>query len=134
MILPRVIRVAFVISVCALLAGCGYNRLLESRTTSPQTEGCTAERYLPAIENIRDMPTWIAPEGMQGFYSPIAAEILALPPISQGRCEIEFAFGRYPDDPWTVRMTITEEQSGVCVRHWNASYGSREAPRVCFDR
>jgi hypothetical protein len=134
MILPRVIRVAFVISVCALLAGCGYNRLLESRTTSPQTEGCTAERYLPAIENIRDMPTWIAPEGMQGFYSPIAAEILALPPISQGQCEIESAFGRYPDDYYTVRMTITEEQSGVCIEHSNVFNGSRGGPRVCFDR
>jgi hypothetical protein len=134
MILPRVIRVAFVISVCALLAGCGYNRLLESRTTSPQTEGCTAERYLPAIENFREIPTGVASEGMQGFYGPLAAEILALPPISQGQCEIEFAFGRYPDDYYTVRMTITEEQSGVCIEHLTFITNPGSARRVCFDR
>ena len=142
MIQSRAIRLSFVVLLCTLLAGCVYNRLVESRTISPQTEGCTAERYRPAIDNLRDIPTriWpegvsrLYPEGMQGYYRPLAAEILALPPISQGRCEIEFAFALYLDGPWSVRVTITEDQSGVCIRHRSFDTKEGQGPQLCVDR
>lgn len=135
MVLPRDFRLPFVVMASALLAGCASeNRLLETRGISPQTEECTAERYLPAIENLRDIPTGIYPEGMQRRYGPLAAEILALPPISQGRCEIEFAFGRYPNDQYTATVAITEEQSSLCIRHQSFVNKEGQGPQLCLDR
>ena len=137
MVLPREFRLAFVVMVCALLGGCSYIfRLQDTRVISPPSQECTAERYLPVIEGREDDFSALmgADGGVLPVYGVIAPEILALPPITAGRCEIEFAFGRYPDDQYENTMTITEDQGGVCLRHWNGFYGSREGPRVCFDR
>jgi hypothetical protein len=134
MVLPRDFRLALVVMVCALLAGCANFSLQDTRLISPPSEECTAERYLPAIENLRDIPTGIYPEGMQRRYGPLAAEILALPPISQGRCEIEFAFGRYPNDQYTATLAITEEQSSLCIRHQSFVTKESQGPELCLDR
>jgi hypothetical protein len=71
---------------------------------------------------------------MQRRYGPLAAEILALPPISQGRCEIEFAFGRYPDDVYESMVTIIEDQSGLCMRHQSYIDKKGQGPQLCLDR
>ena len=67
-------------------------------------------------------------------YNVIAPEILALPPITAGRCEIEFAFGRYPDDQYENTMIITEDQSSLCLIHLTFLTNRDNARRVCFDR
>ena len=137
MILPCASSLPFVVLFCTLLAGCSYIfSLQDTRVISPPSQECTAERYLPVIEGRED--DFSAISGVDGgvlpVYSVIAPEILALPPITAGRCEIEFAFGRYPDDQYENTMTITEDQGGVCLRHWNGFYGSREGPSLCVDR
>jgi hypothetical protein len=137
MVLPREFRLAFVVMASALLAGCSYIfSLQDTRVISPPSQECTAERYLPVIEGREDDfsalagPDWSMPL----VYDVIAPEILALPPITAGRCEIEFAFGRYPDDQYEKTMIITEDQSSLCLIHLTGLTNRDNARRVCFDR
>jgi hypothetical protein len=136
MVLPREFRLAFVVMASALLAGCANFSLQDTRLISPPSEECTAERYLPVIEGREDdfNALFGADGGVPPFYHVIAAEILALPPISQGRCEIEFAFGRYPDDVYESMVTIIEDQSGLCMRHQSYIDKKGQGPQLCLDR
>jgi hypothetical protein len=132
MVLPRDFRLAFLVPLCAALAGCGSARVIETRNFSPETENCSVERYRQSVENNETGVFASTSDSMPNAFSPIAAEIVALPPIAAGQCKIEYAM----KEPWPASIvflvTIIEEQGRLCFEH--SSELKKGPSSICFDR
>ncbi len=130
--LPREFRFAFVVPLCAALAGCGSPKVIETRNFSPETENCTVERYRQSVENNETGVFASTSKPVPNAFSPIAAEIVALPPIAAGQCKIEYAMKEPWPTPYVFQVTVIEEQGQLCFEH--SSEFKTGPSSICLDR